>query len=93
LNSSVTLAQVIVWLVIGSLAGFIAGLISKGKKKGFGFFINLLIGLTGAVIGGFIFDLFNIKTGMGQVVLSFDDLLAAIAGSFILLIILIVVQK
>ena len=93
MNISITLGQVIVWLVIGGLAGFIAGLVFKGKKKGFGFFINLSIGLTGAVIGGFLFDLFNIRTGMGQVVLSFDDLLAAIAGSFILLLILLVVRR
>jgi uncharacterized membrane protein YeaQ/YmgE (transglycosylase-associated protein family) len=85
--------QVIVWLVIGGLAGFIIGLIFKGKKKGFGFFTNLLIGLIGAVIGGFIFDLLNIRSGMGRLVLSYDDLIAAIAGSFILLIILAIVRR
>ena len=93
MNINITTDQVIVWLVIGALAGFIVGLIFKGKKKGFGFFTNLIIGLIGAVIGGFIFDLFNIRTGMGQLVLSFDDLIAAIAGSFLLLIILAIVRR
>lgn len=93
MSISITMDQVIVWLVIGGLAGFIVGLIFKGKKKGFGFFTNLLIGLIGAVIGGVIFDLLNIRLGMGQLVLSFDDLIAAIAGAFILLIILAIIRK
>ena len=93
MNISVTMDQLIVWLVIGGLAGFIVGLIFKGKKKGFGFFTNLLIGLIGAVIGGFIFDLLNIRLGMGRLVLSFDDLIAAIAGAFILLITLVILRK
>ncbi|MCK5312142.1 MAG: GlsB/YeaQ/YmgE family stress response membrane protein [Desulfobacteraceae bacterium] len=93
MNISFTTDQLIVWLVIGGLAGFIVGLIFKGKKKGFGFFSNLLIGLIGAVIGGFVFDLFNIRLGSGQIVLSFDDLIAAVAGSFILLIVISILRK
>ena len=90
---SITSDQVIIWLIIGGLAGFIIGLIFKGKKKGFGFFNNLLIGLIGAVIGGFIFDVFNVKLGLGQVVLSFDDLIAAIAGSIVLIIVVAILRK
>jgi len=93
MSISITMDQVIGWLVIGGLAGFIVGLIFKGKKKGFGFFTNLLIGLIGAVIGGVIFDLLNIRLGMGQLVLSFDDLIAAVAGAFILLITLAIIRK
>ena len=93
MNISFTTDQVIVWLVIGGLAGFIVGLIFKGKKKGFGFFSNLLIGLIGAVIGGFVFDLLNVRLGLGQIVLSFDDLIAAVAGAFILLIVISVLRK
>jgi uncharacterized membrane protein YeaQ/YmgE (transglycosylase-associated protein family) len=93
MNFNFTTDQVTIWLVIGALAGFIVGLVFKGKKKGFGFFTNLIIGLIGAVIGGFIFDFFNIRSGMGQLVLSFDDLIAAVAGSFILLIILAIVRR
>ncbi|MCK5101008.1 MAG: GlsB/YeaQ/YmgE family stress response membrane protein [Desulfobacteraceae bacterium] len=93
MHISITSEQVIVWLIIGGLAGFIIGLIFKGKKKGFGFFNNLLIGLIGAVIGGFIFDVFNVRLGLGQVVLSFDDLIAAVAGSIILLIVVAIIRR
>ena len=93
MHISITSEQVIVWLIIGGLAGFIIGLIFKGKKKGFGFFNNLLIGLIGAVIGGFLFDVFNVRLGLGQVVLSFDDLIAAVAGSIVLLIVVAIIRR
>jgi uncharacterized membrane protein YeaQ/YmgE (transglycosylase-associated protein family) len=93
MNISFTTDQIIVWLIIGGLAGFIVGLLFKGKKKGFGFFPNLIIGLIGAVIGGFLFDLFNIRLGFGKIVLSFDDLIAAITGAFILLIIMAFLRR
>ncbi|MCP3899261.1 MAG: GlsB/YeaQ/YmgE family stress response membrane protein [Desulfobacteraceae bacterium] len=93
MNFNITTDQVIIWLIIGALAGFIVGLILKRKKKGFGFFSNLIIGLIGAVIGGFLFDLLSIRTGLGKIVLSFDDLIAAIAGSFVLLIVLAILRK
>ena len=88
-----TLGQFIVWLIIGALAGFLAGSFVKGSRKGFGLVTNLLIGLVGALIGGFLFDLFNIKLGLGQLTISFDDLVAAIAGSLIFLVILAVIRK
>ncbi len=93
MNISFTMDQVIVWLVIGGVAGFIVGLLLKGKKKGYGFFSNLLIGLIGAAIGGFLFDLLDIRTGFGRIVISYDDLIAAVAGSFVLLIVLAVLRK
>ncbi len=93
MNFNITTDQVIIWLIIGALAGFIVGLILKRKKKGFGFFSNLIIGLIGAVIGGFLFDLLSIRTGLGKIVLSFDDLIAAIVGSFVLLIVLAILRK
>ncbi len=93
MNISITMEQIIVWLIIGGLAGFIVGLVLKGRKKGFGFFTNLLIGLVGAVIGGFVFDVFNIHLGLGRIVLSYDDLIAAIAGAFLLLVVLAVIRR
>ena len=89
----VTIAQVIVWLIIGALAGSLAGMLLKRGKKGFGLFSNILIGLIGALIGGFLFDLFNISLGLGQLTISFEDLIAAFVGSLIFLVILSFIQK
>lgn len=42
------------WIVIGLLAGWIAGTVTRGR--GFGCIVNIVLGLIGAVIGGWIFS-------------------------------------
>jgi len=42
----------IAWIVIGAVAGFITGKLMKGS--GFGFLMDMVVGLVGAVIGGFL---------------------------------------
>jgi len=93
MDINVTADQVVVWLIIGALAGSLAGMLMKRGKKGFGLFSNLLIGLIGALIGGFLLDLLNINLGLGQLTISFEDLIAAFAGALIFLVILSFIQK
>ncbi len=81
---SINLGQLIVWLIIGALAGWLAGILIKGRK-GYGLLGNILIGLIGALIGGVLFDLLNISLGLGALTFSLDDLVAAVVGSLILL--------
>lgn len=45
------------FILIGALAGFIAGKIMRGG--GFGLIINLLLGIIGGVLGGWVFSLFG----------------------------------
>ncbi len=90
---SITMDQVIVWVIIGILAGSLAGMLVKRSKKGFGHFSNLLIGLIGALIGGFLFDLFHINLGLGKVTISVEDLVAALAGSILFLVVLRFIRK
>lgn len=50
-------------LLIGGLAGWISGLITKGK--GFGLAGNIIVGVIGAFVGGFVFGLLQIgATGL-----------------------------
>ena len=42
----------IAWIVIGVLAGWLTGKLMKGS--GFGFFMDMIVGLVGALIGGFV---------------------------------------
>lgn len=51
--------SVIMVLIIGALAGWLAGKITKGK--GFGIAINIVVGIVGAVIGGFLFSLLGVS--------------------------------
>ncbi|HWG58504.1 MAG TPA: GlsB/YeaQ/YmgE family stress response membrane protein [Candidatus Acidoferrales bacterium] len=49
----------ILWIIIGLIAGWIAGKISRGR--GFGCLVNIILGLIGAVIGGWIFTRLGIE--------------------------------
>jgi len=50
---------VIGWLVIGLIAGWLAGKVSRGR--GFGCLANIFLGLVGAVLGGWIFSKLGIE--------------------------------
>lgn len=94
MDLNITLDQLIVWGIIGILAGSLAGMFLKRTKTGLGgLFSKLVIGLMGALIGGFLFDVLNINLGLGTLTIAFEDLLAAFVGSLIFLVILMVVQK
>ncbi len=47
---------IIAWIVIGIVAGWLAGLVMRGG--GYGFIVDLIVGLIGALIGGFVFSFF-----------------------------------
>jgi uncharacterized membrane protein YeaQ/YmgE (transglycosylase-associated protein family) len=47
---------IIAWLVVGLLAGWLAGKVMSGA--GYGLAGDIIVGLIGAVIGGFVFGLF-----------------------------------
>ncbi len=53
--------SVIAWLLIGLIAGWLAGKVSRGR--GFGCIADILIGLIGALLGGWIFTKLGILGG------------------------------
>ena len=86
------LASLIVWLIVGALGGYIAGMIIRLRQRGFGVVGNIVIGLIGALIGGFLFDAFNIQVA-GDVVIEANDVIAAVVGSMILIVVLSIVRR
>lgn len=48
------------YILIGIAAGFLAGKITRGG--GFGLFVNLLLGIVGGMLGGWVFGLFGLST-------------------------------
>lgn len=48
------------YIIIGIVAGFLAGKVMRGG--GFGLFINLLVGIVGGLLGGWVFGLLGIAT-------------------------------
>jgi uncharacterized membrane protein YeaQ/YmgE (transglycosylase-associated protein family) len=81
----ITLYQIAVWLILGLLAGSLTGLVVKGEKRGFGLQTNLVLGLGGAVVGGLIFRLFGLFPNLDKISVSLRDIVAALAGSFLIL--------
>jgi len=84
----VTIEELVVWIVIGMLAGTLAGLIVTRKKAGYGRFSNLGLGLVGALIGGFLFDLFGIAPGLDNISISLRDIVSALVGALIFIVLL-----
>lgn len=90
---NITLADLLVWVVVGMIAGSLAGVVVKRKKEGFGRSMNLGIGLVGALIGGFIFDLLRIDLGLQNITISLQDIVSAFVGSLLFLVALFYVRS
>jgi uncharacterized membrane protein YeaQ/YmgE (transglycosylase-associated protein family) len=73
---------IVSWIVLGLIAGAIAKLLMPGDDPG-GFFVTILIGIVGAIVGGFIATAFGLATVSG---LNLPSVVIAICGSLILLI-------
>ena len=57
------LTGLLILLAIGAVAGWLAGIIMKGS--GFGLIGDIIIGIIGAVLGGYLFSTFGISAGGG----------------------------
>ena len=90
---NISIGELIIWIIVGGFAGSVVGAVAKGKKEGYGKWKNFAIGLVGAVIGGVIFNLFNINLGLGDLKITFEDLISALLGSFLLLVVMWVAGK
>lgn len=74
--------SIIAWVILGLIAGFIASKIVN--KSGEGFLLDIVLGIVGAIVGGFIFNLF----GAGGVTgFNLYSMVVAIIGAVIVLVI------
>ena len=64
------IVDLLIFLAVGALAGWLAGIIIKGR--GFGLIGNMVVGIIGAVLGGFVFGLLGIATGglLGAIIMA-----------------------
>jgi len=90
---NLTLGQFIVWLIVGGLAGNLAGRLVTFRKEGLGWWTNLGVGMVGALIGGLLFRIFHINLGLGDLKVTFEDLIAAFLGSLLFVVIWWLVAK
>jgi uncharacterized membrane protein YeaQ/YmgE (transglycosylase-associated protein family) len=90
MNQSVTVSfvpeQVITWVIIGLIAGLFAGLLVRGR--GLGFVSSVVVGLLGALVGGFLFTVLHLQVPpafSGGITLAWADMLVAFIGAVIIL--------
>ncbi len=69
----------IAWLIIGAVAGWLAGLLVKGG--GFGLIVDIIVGIVGAFIGGWLASVLGISIGGGFI----GSIIVAVIGAVILL--------
>jgi uncharacterized membrane protein YeaQ/YmgE (transglycosylase-associated protein family) len=72
----------IVWIVLGLIAGFIASKIIN--KRGEGLIRDILLGIIGAVVGGWLFHAFGMAGVSG---LNIYSLIVAVVGAVVVLVI------
>ena len=79
--------SVIAWLVVGAIAGWLAGLIVKGG--GFGLIGNIVIGIIGALLSSWLLPQLGVHLGSGWV----RDIINATIGAVIILVILSLIRR
>jgi len=82
-----TIEALIIWLVIGAVAGWLAGLIVKGY--GFGLIGNIVVGIVGAVLAGWLLPLAGFVL-VGGVIAEITN---AVIGAVILLVLISLFKK
>lgn len=73
---------ILVWIIIGGLAGWLASLLVRGT--GMGLLMNIVVGIVGGVIGGFIVGILG---GEGVTGLNVWSFVVAFIGAVVLLLI------
>jgi uncharacterized membrane protein YeaQ/YmgE (transglycosylase-associated protein family) len=77
----------IAWIVIGAVAGWLAGVLVSGG--GFGLIVDIIVGIVGAFIGGWLSGLLHISLGGGLI----GSLITAVIGAVILLFLIRLVKQ
>ncbi|NML34039.1 GlsB/YeaQ/YmgE family stress response membrane protein [Paraburkholderia antibiotica] len=78
---------IIAWLIIGAVAGWLAGVLVKGG--GFGLIVDIIVGIVGAFIGGWLSGVLHISLGGGWI----GSIITALIGAVILLFIIRLVRR
>lgn len=77
------LVTIIAWIVLGGLAGWIAGMLVKGDE-GLGVIGHIILGIVGALVGGFLANALGFGSGReGGDVVNLQSIIVAIIGAVI----------
>jgi uncharacterized membrane protein YeaQ/YmgE (transglycosylase-associated protein family) len=74
-----TMGGLLYWIIVGLIAGFLAGKVMKGG--GYGVLVDIILGMLGAIVGGWLFGLLGISAGGGLI----GGILVAFVGAVFLI--------
>jgi uncharacterized membrane protein YeaQ/YmgE (transglycosylase-associated protein family) len=81
--------SIIIWLVIGAVAGFLAGLLMEGG--GFGLIGNIIVGILGAVVAGYFFPSLGVSIPITDPIVS--SIAVSTVGAVLLLFVIGLVRR
>jgi len=73
--------SILAWIVLGLISGFIASKLVN--KTGEGLFLDIILGIVGAIVGGFLFNAFG---AVGVTGLNLYSMLVAVVGAVVVLV-------
>jgi uncharacterized membrane protein YeaQ/YmgE (transglycosylase-associated protein family) len=79
--------NIIIWLIVGAIAGWLAGMVVKGG--GFGLIGDIVVGIVGAFIAGWLLPRIGLFIGGGFIA----DVINAFIGAVILLVIIRLIKR
>jgi uncharacterized membrane protein YeaQ/YmgE (transglycosylase-associated protein family) len=79
--------SIIIWLIVGAIAGWLAGMVVKGG--GFGLIGDIIVGIIGGLIAGWLLPRLGIYIGSGFIAAVIDSFI----GAVILLLILRLIKR
>lgn len=78
---------ILIWILVGAVAGWLAGLVVRGF--GFGLVGNIIIGIIGAFLGGWLLGTMGVAIGTGII----NAIFTAFIGAVVLLLIVRVIKR
>lgn len=82
-----SLETVLIWILVGAIAGWLAGLVVRGF--GFGVVGNIVVGILGAVLGGWLLGMAGVAFGAGII----GAIITAFIGAVVLLLIVRLIKR
>src|SRR5580658_1980237 len=86
-EKAMDIQSIIIWIIVGAIAGWLAGMVVKGG--GFGLIGDIVVGIVGAIIAGWLLPYLGIALGSGIIAAIID----AFIGAVILLIIIRLIKR
>lgn len=82
-----SVTALLIWILVGAIAGWLAGLVVRGF--GFGLLGNIIIGILGAILGGWLLGMAGLSFGAGIL----GSIITAFIGAVVLLLIVRLVKR